>query len=350
MAAERMQATTDARGRGLHDLRISVTDRCNFRCVYCMPKEIFGRDHVFLPQEHLLTFEEIVRITRAGIANGVRKLRITGGEPLLRRDIDQLVGMLSPLRTTDGHPLDIAMTTNGAALAHKATALKTAGLSRVTVSLDSLDDEVFRRMNDVDFPVARVLDGISAAQDAGFASIKVNTVVKRGVNDRDVVAIAEHFRGTGITVRFIEFMDVGTTNRWNLDQVTPSAEVIARIDAEHPLAPLPATYPGETATRWRYRDGAGEIGVISSVSAPFCGSCGRARISADGKLFTCLFASSGHDLRALLRDGCSDAALEASLAGSWSARGDRYSELRSAAGSDSRTASTERVEMSYIGG
>ncbi|NNC11992.1 GTP 3',8-cyclase MoaA [Planctomonas sp. JC2975] len=361
MTAELMRSTTDAdtvhpsptadtRGRGLHDLRISVTDRCNFRCVYCMPKEIFGRDHAFLPQEHLLSFEEIVRVTRAGIANGVRKLRLTGGEPLLRRDIEQLVGMLSRLRTADGHPLDIAMTTNGTALAHKAASLRAAGLSRLTVSLDSLDDEVFRRMNDIDFPVARVLDGISAAQAAGFASIKVNTVVKRGVNDHDVLSIAEHFRGTGITVRFIEFMDVGTTNGWNLEEVTPSVEVIARIDAVHPLEPLPARYPGETATRWRYRDGAGEIGVISSVSAPFCGSCGRARVSADGKLFTCLFASGGHDLRALLRAGCSDAALEASLAGIWSARGDRYSELRSAMGSDSSSRQGERVEMSYIGG
>lgn len=325
-------------------MRISVTDRCNFRCVYCMPKEIFGRDYDFMPHAMLLSFEEIVRVARAGAAHGVHKLRLTGGEPLLRKDIEKLVAMLAELRTTEGEPLDIALTTNGSALAHKAQELRDAGLNRVTVSLDSLDEATFRAMNDIDFPLERVLDGIRVAQDVGFDAIKVNTVVKRGVNDDDVLAIAEHFRGTGVTVRFIEFMDVGTTNGWNLDQVVPSAEVIERISAVHPLEPLQPAYRGETASRWRYADGAGEIGAISSVTEPFCGNCTRARISADGKLFTCLFASKGHDLRALLRGGCTDAELEQALGGIWGDRDDRYSELRSA------DTPTERIEMSYIGG
>ncbi len=340
-----LASTTDRRGRALRDLRISVTDRCNFRCVYCMPKEIFGRDFAFLPREQLLSFEEIVRIARAGIAHGVHKLRLTGGEPLLRRDIEELVRLLAQLCTPEGEPLDIAVTTNGSALAHKAAALREAGLNRVTVSLDSLDDATFRAMNDIDFPLERVLDGIRVAREVGFDAIKINTVVKRGVNDDDVTAIAERFKGTGITVRFIEFMDVGTTNGWNLDQVVPSAEVIARIDAVHPLEPIPPAYPGETATRWRYRDGDGEIGVISSVTQPFCGACTRARLSADGKLFTCLFAARGHDLRTLLRSGCSDVEIEDALVGIWSGREDHYSELRSA-----ETSHAERIEMSYIGG
>lgn len=325
-------------------MRISVTDRCNFRCVYCMPKEIFGRDYDFLPHAMLLSFEEIVRVAQAGAAHGVHKLRLTGGEPLLRKDIEKLVAMLAELRTTEGEPLDIALTTNGSALAHKAQELRDAGLNRVTVSLDSLDEATFRAMNDIDFPLARVLDGIRVADEVGFDAIKVNTVVKRGVNEGDALAIAEHFRGTGVTVRFIEFMDVGTTNGWNLDQVVPSAEVIRRISAVHPLEPVAPAYPGETASRWRYADGAGEIGAISSVTDPFCGNCTRARISADGKLFTCLFASKGHDLRALLRAGCTDAELEDALGGIWGARDDRYSELRSA------DTPTERIEMSYIGG
>ena len=325
-------------------MRISVTDRCNFRCVYCMPKEIFGRDYDFMPHAMLLSFEEIVRVARAGAAHGVHKLRLTGGEPLLRKDIEKLIAMLAELRTPEGEPLDIALTTNGSALAHKAQQLRDAGLSRVTVSLDSLDEATFRAMNDIDFPLERVLDGIRAAEVVGFDAIKVNTVVKRGVNEDDVLSIAEHFRGTGVTVRFIEFMDVGTTNGWNLDQVVPSAEIIRRISAVHPLEPVAPAYPGETAGRWRYADGAGEIGAISSVTEPFCGNCTRARISADGKLFTCLFASKGHDLRALLRAGCTDAELEDALGGFWGARDDRYSELRSA------DTPTERIEMSYIGG
>ncbi|WP_029145774.1 GTP 3',8-cyclase MoaA [Microbacterium luticocti] len=344
MAAQILPTVRDERGRALRDLRISVTDRCNFRCVYCMPKEIFGRDFAFLPREQLLTFEEIERVARAGMALGVHKLRLTGGEPLLRRGIEQLIGMLVALRTADGEPPDVALTTNGSALAVKAQALADAGLHRVTVSLDSLDDATFRAMNDIDFPVARVLDGIRAAREAGLP-VKVNTVVKRGVNDHDIVAVAEHFRGTGVTVRFIEFMDVGTTNGWNLQAVVGSAEVIDRIGAVHPLEPVPPAYPGETATRWRYADGAGEIGVISSVTAPFCGACTRARISADGKLFTCLFATAGHDLRALLRSGAPDAAVQDALAGIWARRSDRYSELRTAG-----TPRAQRVEMSYIGG
>lgn len=344
MAVQLGPRLSDTRGRALRDLRISVTDRCNFRCVYCMPKEIFGRDHDFLPHAMLLSFEEIVRVARAGAAHGVQKVRLTGGEPLLRREIETLVRMLAELRTPDGGRLDIALTTNGAALAHKAQALRDAGLNRVTVSLDSLDDATFRAMNDIDFPLARVLDGIRIAQEVGFDAIKVNTVVKRGANDHDVLAIAERFRGTGVTVRFIEFMDVGTTNGWNLDQVVPSAEIVERISAVHRLQPMEPAYPGETATRWRYADGAGEIGAISSVTAPFCGDCTRARISADGKLFTCLFASEGRDLRALLRGGCTDAELEAALSGIWGARDDRYSEVRATA------TSTQRIEMSYIGG
>src|SRR5690606_37169758 len=289
----------------------------------------------------LLSFEEIVRVARAGVAHGVHKLRLTGGEPLLRRDIEKLVAMLAELRTTDGEPLDIALTTNGSALAHKAQQLRDAGLNRVTVSLDSLDETTFRAMNDIDFPLSRVLEGIRVAEEVGFDAIKVNTVVKRGVNDEDVLDIAERFRGTGVTVRFIEYMDVGTTNGWNLDQVVPSAEIIRRISAGHPLEPLAPAYRGETASRWRYADGAGEIGAISSVTEPFCGNCPRARISADGKLFTCLFASRGHDLRALLRAGCTDAELEDALGGIWHDRDDRYSELRSA------DTPAERIEMSY---
>lgn len=344
MAVQLGSRFRDTHGRMLRDMRISVTDRCNFRCVYCMPKEIFGRDYDFMPHAMLLSFEEIVRVAQAGAAHGVHKLRLTGGEPLLRKDIEKLVAMLAELRTTEGEPLDIALTTNGSALAHKAQELRDAGLNRVTVSLDSLDEATFRAMNDIDFPLARVLDGIRVADEVGFDAIKVNTVVKRGVNEDDVLAIAEHFRGTGVTVRFIEFMDVGTTNGWNLDQVVPSAEIIRRISAVHPLEPVAPAYPGETASRWRYADGAGEIGAISSVTEPFCGNCTRARISADGKLFTCLFASKGHDLRALLRAGCTDAELEDALGGIWGARDDRYSELRSA------DTPTERIEMSYIGG
>jgi cyclic pyranopterin phosphate synthase len=331
---------TDRLGRPVRDLRISVTDRCNFRCVYCMPKEVYGRDYAFLPRRELLTFEEIERVARVFAALGVRKLRITGGEPLVRRDLEVLIGKLARIGS-----LDVTLTTNGALLAAKAAALAEAGLTRITVSLDSLDDETFRRMNDVDFPVTRVLEGIEAASDAGLAPVKVNVVVKRGLNDDGMVEMARFFRGTGHVLRFIEYMDVGHTNGWRLDDVVPAAELVRRIDDAFPLEPVEAAYRGEVARRYRYRDGAGEIGVIASVTQPFCGDCTRARISADGKLYTCLFAARGHDLRKLLRAGATDDDLAAELAGIWGARDDRYSELRSA-----ETADLERVEMSYIGG
>ncbi len=330
---------TDTFGRPLRDLRISVTDRCNFRCVYCMPKEVFGRGYRFMDRRELLTFEELERLARAFVALGVEKVRITGGEPLLRRDVERLVERLAAIGG-----LDLTMTTNGALLPQKARALADAGLSRVTVSLDSLDDAVFRAMNDVDFPVARVLEGIEAAAAAGLP-VKVNAVVKRGVNEDAVVALARHFRGTGHVVRFIEFMDVGATNGWRLDDVVPAAEIVAAIDAEFPLEPVEPAYRGEVARRWRYRDGAGEIGVVASVTQPFCGDCTRARISAEGRLYTCLFAVKGHDLRALVRSGASDEELVAAIERVWRVRADRYSELRS-----ERTAGLPRVEMSYIGG
>jgi molybdenum cofactor biosynthesis protein A, bacterial len=338
--------------RPLHDLRISVTDRCNFRCVYCMPKEVFGRDYAFLPRDELLTFEEITRLVRVAAGLGVQKVRLTGGEPLLRRGIEELVAQLSALRTLDGVPLDLALTTNGSALAHHAQSLKDAGLRRVTVSLDSLDDETFRRMNDVSFPVARVLQGIDAAHEAGLGPIKINMVVKRGQNDHDVVPMARHFSGTPYVLRFIEYMDVGSTNGWRLDDVVPSDEIVRRIDAELPLEPVEATAPGETAQRWRYRDGGGEIGVISSVTRAFCSTCNRARISTEGRLFTCLFATTGTDLRTLLRGGASDSDLEDALAGVWRARTDRYSELRSTAtpGLGGGAGTAKKIEMSYIGG
>ncbi|GAB3803211.1 GTP 3',8-cyclase MoaA [Humibacter antri] len=339
----------DRLGRPLTDLRISVTDRCNFRCVYCMPREIFGRDYVFMPRAELLTFEEIVRITRIGTRLGVRKVRLTGGEPLLRRGIEDLIGMLSELRTRDDAPLDIAMTTNGSALAVKAQSLKDAGLHRITVSLDSLDDATFRRMNDVDFPLERVLHGLEAAHEVGLGPIKINMVVKRGQNDEDVLPMAEHFRGTGYVLRFIEYMDVGATNGWRLDEVVPSREIVERIGAAHPIEPLAPTAPGETAARWRYLDGSGEFGVISSVTQPFCSTCNRARISADGRLYTCLFASEGTDLRALLRSGADDGELTSALAGIWSTRDDRYSQLRSSS-TPGIAGHGRKVEMSYIGG
>jgi len=338
--ASLVERLTDKLGRPVRDLRISVTDRCNFRCVYCMPKEVFGRDYPFLPRAELLTFEEIERVAGAFAGLGVEKIRITGGEPLVRRDLETLVAMLAGI---DG--LDLTLTTNGALLAGKAQALKDAGLRRVTVSLDSLDDEVFRAMNDVDFPVARVLDGIDAALAAGLEPVKVNVVVKRGLNEDGVLPLARHFRGTGIVLRFIEYMDVGHTNGWRLDDVVPAAEIVAAIDAELPLEPVEKDYRGEVANRWRYQDGSGEIGVISSVTQPFCGDCTRARLSADGQVYTCLFAVKGYDLRALLRGGASDEELTAALAGIWQARTDRYSELRSA-----ETADLPKVEMSYIGG
>jgi cyclic pyranopterin phosphate synthase len=330
----------DTFGRPVRDLRISVTDRCNFRCVYCMPKEVFGRDYPFLPRAELLTFEEIERLARVFAGLGVEKIRLTGGEPLLRRDLEILVGLLARI---DG--LDLTLTTNGALLARKAQALKAAGLNRITVSLDSLDDDVFRAMNDVDFPVTRVLEGIDAALAAGLAPVKVNVVVKRGLNEDSVLPMARYFRGSGVVLRFIEYMDVGHSNGWRLDDVVPAAEIVAAIDAELPLEPVEPAYRGEVANRWRYRGGSGEIGVIASVTQPFCADCTRARLSADGQVYTCLFAVKGHDLRALVRGGASDEELSAAIAGIWRARTDRYSEVRSAA-----TTELEKVEMSYIGG
>ena len=330
----------DARGRGLRDLRISVTDRCNFRCVYCMPKDVFGRDYPFLAHSDLLSFEEITRLARVFKAHGVEKIRLTGGEPLLRRNVERLVEMLAGIGG-----LDLTLTTNGALLARKASALKDAGLGRVTVSLDSLDDAVFRRMNDVDFPVANVLAGIDAAAAAGLAPIKLNMVVKRGMNEHEILPMARRFRGTGHILRFIEFMDVGATNGWRMDDVLPASEVVRAIDAEMPLEPVDANYAGEVAERWRYRDGSGEIGVIASVTQAFCRDCTRARLSTEGKLFSCLFANQGWDLRALLRGGASDAELGAAIDAVWRRRDDRYSEIRTA-----ETAARPKVEMSYIGG
>jgi cyclic pyranopterin phosphate synthase len=343
---------TDSLARPIRDLRISVTDRCNFRCVYCMPKDTFDKDYVFLPQTSLLSFEEMTRIAAMFAAHGVEKIRLTGGEPLLRKGLENLIAMLARLRTPDGRPLDLTLTTNGALLEKKAQALRDAGLNRVTVSLDSLDDDTFRRMNDVDFPVSRVLRGIEEAHRVGLGPVKINMVVKAGLNDREIVPMAQYFRNTPATLRFIEYMDVGATNGWKLDEVIPSSEVVRRIDAVLPLMPMAANYPGETATRWRYRDGSGEVGMISSVSAAFCGDCSRARLSTEGKLFTCLFASHGSDLRALLRAGHSDAEISSAIAHLWRARGDRYSELRAEAtgkGQD-MTQQRQRVEMSYIGG
>jgi cyclic pyranopterin phosphate synthase len=336
---ERAQTPIDTLGRPLRDLRISVTDRCNFRCVYCMPKEVFGRGYRFMDRKELLTFEELDRLARVFAGLGVEKVRITGGEPLLRRDLERLVARLAAIGG-----LDLTLTTNGALLAQKARALAEAGLRRITVSLDSLDDATFRAMNDVDFPVERVLEGIDEAAAAGLP-VKVNAVVKRGSNDGHVVGLARHFRGTGHVLRFIEFMDVGATNGWRLDDVVPAAEILAAVDAEFPLEPVEPAYRGEVARRWRYRDGAGEIGIIASVTQPFCGDCTRARISAEGRLYTCLFASTGHDLRALVRSGAGDDELRERVAAIWTRRADRYSELRTAG-----TRMVPKVEMSYIGG
>lgn len=331
----------DRRRRPLRDLRISITDRCNFRCTYCMPKEIFDREYEFLGRDLLLDFEELTRTTRLFAALGTRKVRITGGEPLLRRGVEDLVGMLAAV---DGIE-DLTLTTNGSLLERKAEALAAAGLDRVTVSLDSLDEATFQAMNDVGFPVSQVLDGIEAAAAAGLGPIKVNTVVKRGVNDEGIVDMAEHFRGSGHVLRFIEFMDVGTTNGWRLTDVVSAKEIVDRISERWPLEPVDAGYRGEVASRYRYADGAGEIGVISSVTAPFCADCTRARISADGKIYTCLFATVGFDLREVLRNGATDDEVVAVLTDLWSTRDDRYSEIRSEA-----TLPTPKVEMSYIGG
>jgi cyclic pyranopterin phosphate synthase len=341
----------DKLARRLQDLRISVTDRCNFRCSYCMPREVFDKDYAFLPQSSLLSFEEITRLARIFVAHGVEKIRLTGGEPLLRKNLEVLIGMLAQLRTPDGRPLDITLTTNASLLAKKAQALKDAGLQRVTVSLDGLDDAVFRRMNDVDFPVADVLRGIEAAHKVGLAPIKVNMVVKRGTNDQEILPMARHFRGTGTVLRFIEYMDVGATNGWRMDEVLPSSDVVAHIRSEFELLPKAANTLGETAQRWAYADGQGEIGVISSVTQAFCGDCNRARLSTEGKLFLCLFASQGHDLRALLRGSYADDQISGAVAHIWRRRDDRYSEIRAALPQDTAAPSGEkRVEMSYIGG
>jgi GTP 3',8-cyclase len=329
----------DSFDRPLRDLRVSVTDRCNFRCVYCMPKEVFGRDYRFLERRELLTFEEIERLARVFVAHGVEKIRITGGEPLVRRDLERLVEKLAAIG-----PLDLTLTTNGSLLPQKARALREAGLRRVTVSLDSLDDEVFTAMNDVDFPVERVLDGIEAAAKAGLP-VKVNMVVKRGINEDSILPMARLFRGRGHVLRFIEYMDVGHSNGWRLDDVVPAAQIVATVDAELPLEPVEPNYRGEVARRWRYRDGSGEIGVIASVTQPFCGDCTRARLSAEGRLYTCLFAVRGHDLRALVRGGASEEELHAEIGRIWRRRADRYSEIRS-----ENTTDLEKVEMSYIGG
>ncbi|MCW5636882.1 MAG: GTP 3',8-cyclase MoaA [Rubrivivax sp.] len=348
----------DRLGRPLHDLRISVTDRCNFRCSYCMPKEVFDRDYKFLPHASLLSFEEITRVARVFIAHGVAKLRLTGGEPLLRKHLEVLVAQLAALRTRDGAPLDITLTTNGSLLARKAQVLREAGLKRVTVSLDALDDAIFRRMNDVDFPVAEVLRGVDAALAAGLAPVKMNMVVKRGTNEQEIVPLARHVReryGRDVVLRFIEYMDVGATNGWRMDEVLPSDDVRTLLQRHFPLEPLEPNAIGETAERWRYADGGGEVGFISSVTKAFCRDCNRARLSTEGKLFTCLFASRGHDLRALLRgqrpDGTpySDADIAAAVGALWRERDDRYSELRSA-GAAAAGSGERRVEMHYIGG
>ena len=339
----------DALARPLQDLRISVTDRCNFRCVYCMPKDVFDKDYAYLPHSALLSFEEITRMARLFIAHGVEKIRLTGGEPLLRKNLEQLVAMLRALPTPGGRPLDLTLTTNGSLLARKAQALKDAGLDRVTVSLDALDDATFRSMNDVDFSVADVLAGIDAAHAAGLGPIKINMVVKRGVNDDQIVPMARHFNNTPYVLRFIEYMDVGASNGWNMAEVVPSGEVVARIGAAMALEAVQANYIGETAARWRYQDGSGEIGVISSVTQAFCADCSRARLSTEGKLYTCLFASRGHDLRALMRAGRSDAELSNAIAGVWHKRADRYSETRTI-NTDGLVSGARKVEMSYIGG
>ena len=336
---------TDRLGRALRDLRISVTDRCNFRCPYCMPAEVFGRDFAFLPRAEVLTFEEIARLAGIFVRLGVGKLRITGGEPLVRRDLPVLIGHLAELRTEDAQPVDLTLTTNGSALRALAGPLADAGLRRITVSLDSLDDRVFGAMNGVDFPVSRVLDGIDAARAAGLAPIKVNTVVRRGMNEASILPLVRWARDRGLVLRFIEYMDVGHSNGWRLDDVVPADEIVATIDAELPLEPVAANYRGEVAGRYRFRDGSGEVGVIASVSRPFCGDCTRARLSAEGHLYTCLFAVHGTDLKTPLRDGETDAEIEARLRAVWAVRTDRYSELRSAA-----TASLPKVEMFALGG
>jgi cyclic pyranopterin phosphate synthase len=340
----------DALGRPLHDLRISVTDRCNFRCVYCMPKEVFDKNYAYLPHSSLLSFEEITRVARLFIAHGVEKIRLTGGEPLLRKNLEALVAQLRSLQTPSGRPLDLTLTTNGSLLARKARSLKDAGLDRVTVSLDAIDDAVFKRMNDVDFAVSDVLEGIAAAHAAGLGPVKVNMVVKGGMNDDQILPMARHFKGTPTILRFIEYMDVGASNGWNMDEVIPSGEVVRRISAVMPLLPIGANYAGETAARWRYVDGGGEVGMISSVTQAFCSDCSRIRLSTEGKLYTCLFATRGHDLRTLLREERSDLEIQSAIAQLWSKRADRYSETRTINTDGLSREAPRKIEMSYIGG
>ena len=341
--------TQDTRGRTLRDLRISVTDRCNFRCTYCMPKEVFDQNYPYLAHKELLSFEEITRLTTIFSTLGVEKIRLTGGEPLLRKNLEILIEMLAAVRTPSGKSLDLTLTTNGSILRKKAAALKAAGLQRLTVSLDGLNDKIFRKMNDVDFPVADVLDGIAAAQEAGFENIKVNMVVKKGTNDHEIVSMAKHFKGSGIILRFIEFMDVGSSNGWNMQEVLPSKEVIARINEIYPLESMEPNYAGEVAQRWRYADGTGEIGVISSVTQTFCHECTRARISTDGQMYLCLFGNEGFDFKTMLRSGRSDLEIANAVMNTWAQRNDHYSEIR---GSHTANQSTvnRKVEMSYIGG
>lgn len=338
----------DTRGRALRDLRISVTDRCNFRCTYCMPKEIFDKDYPYLSHNELLSFEEITRLTNIFASLGVEKIRLTGGEPLLRKNLEVLIEMLAKIRTTADQPLDLTLTTNGSILRKKAAALKAAGLQRLTISLDGLNDEIFKKMNDVDFPVTDVLDGIAAAQEVGFTNLKVNMVVKKGINDQEIIGMAKHFKGSGVTLRFIEFMDVGSSNGWDMSQVLPSQEVANRINAISPIEPIEANYPGEVAQRWRYVDGSGEIGFISSVTQTFCHECTRARISTDGQMYLCLFANEGFDFKTLLRSGKSDLEIANAIMSTWSGRNDHYSEIRGSNTAGSKT--SRKVEMSYIGG
>jgi len=341
--------TKDARGRTLRDLRISVTDRCNFRCTYCMPKEVFDKNYPYLSHQELLSFEEITRLTSIFSTLGVEKIRLTGGEPLLRKNLELLIGMLANIRTPAGKPLDLTLTTNGSILRKKAAELKAAGLQRLTISLDGLNDEIFKKMNDVDFPVADVMDGITAAQEVGFENIKVNMVVKKGCNDQEIIPMARYFKNSGVILRFIEFMDVGSSNGWNMAEVLPSKEVIARINEVFPVEPIEANYSGEVAQRWRYIDGSGEIGVISSVTQTFCHECTRARISTDGQMYQCLFANQGYDFKTMLRTGRSDLEIANAIMNTWSHREDHYSEIRGSQTVNS-SSSKRKVEMSYIGG
>ena len=338
----------DKRGRPLRDVRISITDRCNFRCRYCMPKEKFEKNHSFLSHTEVLSFEEIMRLAKIFVANGVEKIRLTGGEPLLRKGVENLIAKLSELKTWEGKPLDVAVTTNGAALSAKSKALAAAGLKRLTVSLDAMDPEIYMKLNDVGFPIEKTLAGIKAAHDAGIPSIKINVVVKRGVNENELLKIVEHFKGTGIIVRFIEYMDVGSSNGWRLDDVIPSKEIVRQINAVYPIEPADPNYPGEVATRWKFKDGSGEVGFISSVSEPFCKECSRIRLSVDGKLYKCLFATEGFDIRQMLRGGGTDEEIADAIGRIWSNRDEHYSEIRTQATAKERQ--NKRIEMSYIGG